>query len=52
MGRHRSLLVSKAFKAYTAETVKAAFGKENTNLAVIPGGLTSVQLFEEIIAKL
>ena len=47
MGRCRSLLVSRAFEAYATEIVKAAFGKENTNLVVIPGGLTSVQLFEE-----
>ena len=40
MGR-RGLLVY-AFEAHETKSVKTAFVKENTNLAVIPGGLTSI----------
>ena len=42
LGRRRSLLVYDAFEAHVTESVKAAFVRENTNLAVIPGGLTSI----------
>ena len=38
--RRRSLLVCDAFEAHVTERVKTA--QENTNLAVIPGGLTSI----------
>ena len=38
--RRRSLLVCDAFEAHVTERVKTA--RENTNLAVIPGGLTSI----------
>ena len=41
-GRKRSLLVFDAFEAHVTETVKRALTRENTNLAVIPGGLTSI----------
>ena len=39
LGRQRSLLVYDTFKAHVTESVKAAFVRENINLAVIPGGL-------------
>lgn len=42
LGRRKSLLVYDAFKAHVTDTVKAAFKRENTDLAVIPGGLTSI----------
>ena len=42
LGRRRSLLVYDAFEAHLTESVKAAFVRENMNLAVIPGGLTSI----------
>ena len=42
LGRRRSLLVYDAFEAHVTEPVKAAFKRENTDLAVIPGGLTSL----------
>lgn len=42
LGRRRSLLVYDAFEAHVTESVKAAFVRENTNLAVISGGLTSI----------
>ena len=42
LGRRRSLLVYDALEAHMTESVKAAFVRENTNLAVIPGGLTSM----------
>lgn len=38
----RSLLVWDAFRAYLAEPVKQALRQTNTDVAVIPGGLTSV----------
>ena len=40
LGRRRSLLVYDAFEAHVTDPVKAAFKWENTDLAVIPGGLT------------
>ena len=40
LGRRRGLLVYDVFEAYMTESVKAAIAGENTNLAVIPGGLT------------
>ena len=40
--RRRSLLVYDAFEAHVTDPVKAAFKRENTDLAVIPGGLTSL----------
>jgi len=42
LGRRRSLLVHDVFEAHITESVKAAFVRENTNLAVIRGGLTSI----------
>ena len=42
LGRRRSFLVYHAFEAHVTESVKAAFVRENTNLAVISGGLTSI----------
>ena len=42
LGRRRSLLVCDAFEAHVTERVKTALTRENTNLAVIPGGLTSI----------
>ena len=42
LGRRRSLLVYYAFEAHVTESIKAAFVRENTNWAVIPGGLTSI----------
>ena len=42
LGRKRSLLVYDAFEAHVTDPVKAAFKRENTDLAVIPGGLTSL----------
>ena len=30
------------FEAHVTESVKAAIARENTNLAVIPGGITSL----------
>ena len=41
LGR-RSLLVYDAFKAHTTDSVKSLLKRENTDLAVIPGGLTSI----------
>ena len=38
-GRRRGLLVYDVFEAHLTESVKAAIARENTNLAVIPGGL-------------
>ena len=43
LGRRRSLLVYDVFEAHVTESVKAAIAKENTNLAVVPGGLTSLR---------
>ena len=49
LGRRRSLLVYDAFEAHVTKSVKAAFVRENTNLAVIPGGLTSIsQTFSDV----
>ena len=42
LGRRRSLLVLDAFEAHVTDSVKTAIARENTNLAVIPGGLTSI----------
>lgn len=42
LGMRKSLLVYDAFEAHVTDTVKAAFKRENTDLAVIPGGLTSI----------
>ena len=42
LGRRRSLLVYDVFEAHMTESVKAAIARENTNLADIPGGLTSL----------
>ena len=42
LGRRRSLLVYDAFEAHVKDPVKAALKRENTDLAVIPGGLTSL----------
>ena len=40
LGRRRRLLVYDVFEAHVTESVKAAIARENTNLAVFPGGLT------------
>ena len=37
----QSLLVLDSFSAHLVNSVKRRFGEKNTNLAVIPGGLTS-----------
>ena len=42
LGRRRGLLVYAVFQPHVIESVKAAIAGENTNLAVIPGGLTSL----------
>lgn len=42
LGRRRSLLVLDSFEAHKTDQVKRSFKSENTDLAVIPGGLTSV----------
>ena len=42
LGRRRSLFVLDSFEAHKTEQVKRSFKSENTDLAVIPGGLTSV----------
>ena len=42
LGRRRSLLVLDSFEAHVTDTVKASFKRENTELAVFPGGLTSL----------
>ena len=42
LGRQRSPLVLDSFEAHKTEQVKRSFKSENTDLAVIPGGLTSV----------
>ena len=36
------MLVYNSFEAYVTDTVKASFKRENTDLAVIPGGLPSL----------
>ena len=41
-GEGRSLLVFDSLEAHVTDTVKASFKCENTALAVIPGGLTSL----------
>jgi len=41
-GRGRSLLVYDAFEAHVTDQVKALLKREKTDLAVIPGGLTSI----------
>ena len=41
LGRRKSLPVYDSFKAHVTDTVKASFKHENTELAVIPGGLIS-----------
>ena len=42
LGRRKSLLVYDSFEAHVTDTVKTSFKRENTELAVIPGGLTSL----------
>ena len=37
----QSLLVLDSFSAHIVDSVKRRFGEKNTNIAVIPGGLTS-----------
>ena len=41
LGRRKSLPVYDSFEAHVTDTVKASFKHENTELAVIPGGLIS-----------
>ena len=40
--RRKSLHVYDSFEAHVTDTVKAPFKRENTDLAVILGGLTSL----------
>ena len=50
--RRKSLLVYDSFEAHMTGTVKAPFKCENTDLAVIPGGLTSLlQPFDVSLSK-
>ena len=42
LGRRRSLPVCDMFEAHVTESMKTALTRENTNLAVIPGGLTLI----------
>ena len=42
LGRRKSVLVYDSFEAHVTDTVKASFKRENTELAVIPDGLTSL----------
>ena len=42
LGRRKSLLSYDSFEAHVTNTVNASFKRENTELAVIPGGLTSL----------
>ena len=42
LGRRRSLVVCDAFEAHVTDSVKSSFKRENTDLAVISGGLTSI----------
>ena len=42
LGRRKNLLVYDSFEAHMTDTVKASFKCENTELAVIPGSLTSL----------
>ena len=42
LSRQRSLLVLDSFEAHKTEQVKRLLKSENTDLAIIPGGLTSV----------
>ena len=42
LGGRKNLLVYDSFEAHVTDTVKASFKCENTELAVIPGGLTSL----------
>ena len=41
LGNSRSLLIYDAFKGHTVDTVKDRLENKNTNIAVIPSGLTS-----------
>ena len=41
LGRRKSLPVYDSLEAHVTDTVKASFKHENTELAVIPGGLIS-----------
>ena len=52
-GRRKSLLVYDSLEAHVTDTVKASFKRKNTELAVIPGGLTSLlQPFDVSLNKL
>ena len=42
LGRRKSLFVYDSFEAHVTDSVKASFKCEKTELAVIPGGLTSL----------
>ena len=53
LGRRKSLLVYDSFEAHVTDNVKASFKRENTELAVIPGSLTSLlQLLDVSLNKL
>src|SRR6266540_7363443 len=48
----RSLLVLDSFRRYLVDSVKNRFNEKQTNIAVIPGGLTSkLQLLDVAINK-
>ena len=50
--RRRSLLVFDSFEAHVTDRVKRVLERENTNLAAIPGGLTSIlQLLDVSLNK-
>ena len=42
LGRQRSLLALDVFEVHMTDDVKGALKRENTDMAVIPGGLTSI----------
>ena len=42
LGRRKSLLVYDVFEGHVTKSMKAPFARENTKLAVIPGGLTPI----------
>lgn len=52
LGKRRSLLVCDAFEAQVTKNMKTVLARENTNLAVIPGRLTSIlQLLDVSLSK-
>ncbi len=52
LSNSQSLLVLNSFSAYLVNFVKRHFGEKNTNLTIIPGGLTScLQLLDVSVNK-